>query len=51
VVALLLTTAWLMPWYMAWTLPFAALARDRRLTAVAVALSLLVIVLRQPLPA
>jgi hypothetical protein len=30
-VALLVTTAWLLPWYVAWLLPLAALARDPRL--------------------
>jgi Glycosyltransferase family 87 len=29
--AILVTTAWLLPWYAAWLLPFAALARDRAL--------------------
>lgn len=28
----LLATAWLVPWYMLWLLPFTALARDRKLT-------------------
>ena len=27
----LLATAWLVPWYLLWLLPFAALARDRAL--------------------
>ncbi len=29
--ALLLSTAWLMPWYVVWLLPLAAVGRDRRL--------------------
>jgi hypothetical protein len=29
--ALLLTTAWLVPWYVVWLLPLAAVGRDRRL--------------------
>lgn len=29
--ALLVTTAWLLPWYVVWLLPFAALGGDRRL--------------------
>lgn len=29
--ALLVTTAWLVPWYVVWLLPLAALSRDRRL--------------------
>jgi hypothetical protein len=29
--ALLLTTSSLLPWYVAWLVPFAALATDRRL--------------------
>jgi len=29
--ALLLSTAWLVPWYVVWLLPLAAVARDRRL--------------------
>ena len=27
--ALLLATAWLLPWYLIWTLPLVALSRDR----------------------
>jgi alpha-1,6-mannosyltransferase len=30
--ALLLSTAWLVPWYVVWLLPLAAVGRDRRLT-------------------
>lgn len=32
--ALLLSTAWLVPWYVVWLLPLAAVGRDRRLTIV-----------------
>jgi hypothetical protein len=48
-VALLLTTAWLLPWYVAWAVPFAALAGDRRLLGAVWGLTLLVVVLRLPL--
>lgn len=48
-VVLLLTTAWLLPWYVAWVVPFAALAADRRLLGATWALTLLFVVLRLPL--
>jgi hypothetical protein len=35
--ALLLCTAWLLPWYGAWLMPLAALSPDRRLRAAAIA--------------
>ncbi len=35
----LLASAWLVPWYMLWLLPFAAVARDRALIAATVILS------------
>jgi hypothetical protein len=35
--ALLLSTAWLLPWYGAWLMPVAALSGDRRLRAAAIA--------------
>jgi hypothetical protein len=38
-VAILAATAWLVPWYLLWLLPLAALAADRRLTLASVALS------------
>jgi hypothetical protein len=38
-VAMLITTAYLLPWYTTWCLPFAALTRDRRLRWTAIALS------------
>lgn len=37
--ALLLASAWLVPWYVLWLLPLAALADDRRLLVAVVALS------------
>ena len=37
--AVLLCSAWLVPWYLLWLLPLAALAADRRLTAATLALS------------
>jgi hypothetical protein len=37
--AILVATAWLVPWYLLWLLPLAALATDRRLTLVTLALS------------
>jgi alpha-1,6-mannosyltransferase len=36
--ALLVTSAWLLPWYLVWLLPLAALADDRRLRAAALAI-------------
>ena len=48
-VALLLTTAWLLPWYVAWAVPFAALSADRRLLGAVWGLTLLIVVLRLPL--
>lgn len=37
--AILLASAWLVPWYLLWLLPLAALAADRRLQVATVALS------------
>jgi hypothetical protein len=37
--AILLASAWLVPWYLLWLLPLAALAADARLTAATVVLS------------
>jgi glycosyl transferase family 87 len=45
-VALLLAVTWLMPWYVIWMLPFAALAGSRRLAWAAVALTLFVVLVR-----
>jgi alpha-1,6-mannosyltransferase len=38
-VAILVATAWLVPWYLLWLLPLAALAADRRLAVATLALS------------
>jgi hypothetical protein len=48
-VALLVTTTWLLPWYVAWVAPFAALSADRRLLVAAWALTLTIVVLRLPM--
>jgi hypothetical protein len=48
-VAVLATTAWLLPWYIAWALPFAALSPDRRLLAAVWGVTLMIVVLRLPL--
>ena len=48
-VAVLVTTAWLLPWYVAWAVPFAALSTDRRLLGAAWALTLAIVVLRVPI--
>ena len=45
-VALLLALTWLMPWYVVWVLPLAALAGDRRLRYAAAALTVFVVVVR-----
>jgi hypothetical protein len=47
--AMLATSAWLMPWYVTWLLPLAALARDRRLVAATLALSAYLVVMRTPI--
>jgi uncharacterized membrane protein len=47
--ALIVSTAWLLPWYAIWLLPFAALARDRRLRAAALALTVYAVLIRLPL--
>jgi Glycosyltransferase family 87 len=46
---LLLATAWLLPWYIVWTLPFAALSRDLRLISAVLALTALQLAARIPL--
>ena len=38
-VCLLLTTGFLVPWYVAWLIPLAALSGDRRLLGAAIALT------------
>jgi Glycosyltransferase family 87 len=47
--AILVASAWLVPWYLLWLLPFAALARDRWLLAATVALSAWTLVIAVPL--
>ena len=44
--ALLVSTAWLLPWYVTWLLPLAAVSGDRRLRAAALALTAYVVVTR-----
>lgn len=46
---LLLASAWLLPWYVIWALPFAALSRDGRLVAAVLALTALQLAARIPL--
>ncbi|MEA2410884.1 MAG: alpha,6-mannosyltransferase [Thermoleophilaceae bacterium] len=47
--ALLVSSAWLMPWYATWLLPLAALGRDRRLTGATLALCAYLVVMRTPI--
>jgi alpha-1,6-mannosyltransferase len=47
--AILIASAWLVPWYVLWLLPLAALADDRRLMAASVALSAWMLVIAIPL--
>ena len=44
--ALLVTTAWLLPWYVTWLLPLAAISGDRRLRLASLALVAYVVVTR-----
>jgi alpha-1,6-mannosyltransferase len=46
VLALLLSTAWLLPWYVTWLLPLAAVGRDPRLRGAALLLCVYVIATR-----
>jgi hypothetical protein len=46
---LLLATAWLLPWYLIWVLPFAALSRDRPLQLLVLALTAFQLTTRIPL--
>jgi hypothetical protein len=48
-IGLLLATAWLLPWYIVWALPFAAISRDERLVAAVLALTALQLAARIPL--
>jgi hypothetical protein len=45
----LLASAWLVPWYILWLLPFAALSRDRRLHVATLALSAWMLAIAVPL--
>jgi hypothetical protein len=47
--ALIISTAWLLPWYAIWLLPFAAVARDPKLRAAALALTAYAVLIRLPL--
>jgi alpha-1,6-mannosyltransferase len=47
--AILVASAWLVPWYALWLLPLAALAGDRRLMAASVALCAWMLVIAVPL--
>jgi alpha-1,6-mannosyltransferase len=46
--ALLVCTAWLLPWYAIWPLPFAAVTEDRRLRVAALAFCAYALLLRLP---
>jgi hypothetical protein len=46
---LLLATAWLLPWYLIWLLPLAALSRDRPLQLLTLALTAFQLFARVPL--
>jgi alpha-1,6-mannosyltransferase len=47
--ALLLATAWLLPWYLIWALPLVALSRDRPLQLLTLALTAYQLPARMPL--
>lgn len=47
--ALLLATAWLLPWYLIWLVPLAALSRDRPLQLLTIALTAYQLPARMPL--
>ena len=47
--AVLLSSAWLVPWYLLWLLPLAAVAWDRRLLAASVVLSAWTLAIAVPL--
>ncbi|HET7053154.1 MAG TPA: polyprenol phosphomannose-dependent alpha 1,6 mannosyltransferase MptB [Solirubrobacterales bacterium] len=48
-IALLLATAWLLPWYLLWALPLVALSRDRPLQLLTLALTAYQLPARMPL--
>ncbi|HEX4717853.1 MAG TPA: polyprenol phosphomannose-dependent alpha 1,6 mannosyltransferase MptB [Thermoleophilaceae bacterium] len=47
--AILIASAWLVPWYILWLLPFAAISRDRRLQLATLALSAWMLAIAVPL--
>jgi hypothetical protein len=47
--AVLLASAWLVPWYVLWLLPFAAISRDRRLQMATLALCAWMLAIAVPL--
>jgi alpha-1,6-mannosyltransferase len=47
--AILAASAWLVPWYVLWLLPFAALSRDRRLHAATLAMTAWMLAIAVPL--
>jgi hypothetical protein len=47
-IALLVTLAWVLPWYIVWVLPLAALSRSRRLHIATVAMCVYLIVVWAP---
>ena len=48
--ALLLTLTWVMPWYIAWLLPFAALSRQPRLRTATLACGAFLLIVHLPYP-
>jgi alpha-1,6-mannosyltransferase len=46
--ALLLTTTWLLPWYLVWLLPLVALSADRRLETAAMLMTAYIVISRLP---
>jgi alpha-1,6-mannosyltransferase len=50
VLALLLALNWVMPWYVAWVLPFAALSESRRLRTATLLFSAFLVAVRMPYP-
>jgi hypothetical protein len=47
--AVLIASAWLVPWYILWLLPFAALSRDRRLQLATLAMCAWMLAIAVPL--
>jgi hypothetical protein len=47
--AILIASAWLVPWYILWLLPFAALSRDRRLQVATLAMCAWMLAIAVPL--